>query len=577
MFSPHLRSLFLFSFFLLFISCSKPPDNTLVVHTPADPEDLHPTNGASALRTEINLYIHSTLVKLDYETNTLMPCLAEALPLVGNNGLSYEYTLRKEAAWDDGSPITGDDVAFTTRANQCLLTNNPATKPLWENVKDIVVDEKNNRHFTVNMKRPYILNAWLWTDLPIMQETFYDPKKILRSYGFGQLTDSAFVNTHADLRSWAGDFNSGKYYADVAFISGAGPYRITAWNKGTSMTLERKKDHWTSHFPRNWCCQAGPDRIIFKVNNNSASTMLEFRNGLMDVSTMMDLAAFAELQKDEAFNKQYLVDLSDTYNYTYIAMNMRPDGVHHKKLFDDVTVRRAMALLTPYDQINKTMYDNKNTRMAGPVAASKNDFNPTLHPVVYDPEKAKALLAACGWKDTDNDQVLDKSIAGEKIKFEFRINYLSTQKQWEDIAKHLAESMKAAGISVVLNPVDYNTFVAAATSHDFDMSIGAWQNSALPEDFSQLWSQASWLSNGMNFTGFGTESSDALIDSVNSSTSDLSRKALSMRFQQLVYDQQPYIFLFAQKRRVVVSRKWGHVKLYPEHPGLLLNTLTLKK
>jgi peptide/nickel transport system substrate-binding protein len=137
--------------------------------------------------------------------------------------------------------------------------------------------------------------------------------------------------------------------------------------------------------------------------------------------------------------------------------------------------------------------------------------------------------------------------------------------------------MSKANIYVMLNPLDYNGFFTAVTSHEFDMSMSAWQSSATPEDFSQLWSSAAWTNNGLNFTGFGTAQSDALIDSINSSVNEQKRIELSKRFQKLVYDEQPYIFLFTQTRRIIANKRWENLEVYTEYPGVLLNTLKLKE
>lgn len=557
--------------------CKKPQSNTLVVHIINEPEDMHPTNGASAIRAEINLYTNLSLLKLDFKTGELIPCIVKNLPTVSSDGLSYFYEIKDNITWDDQSSVTSADVAFTTKANKCLLTNNPALKSYWNNIKEIVIDPANNKKFTVVMRRPYMLNTWFWTDFPIIQEAFYDKNKILSNFSTDQLTDSTFFKIQPAIKQWADDFNSPKYYSDINFMSGGGPYKITKWDKGISLTLEKKQNHWTKNYPENWFCQANPDKIIFKLNNNNASTELELRNGLLDVSTSVDFATFTELSKDKSFTDKYVIKLADTYNYLYVAMNMKPDGQKRKKLFDDVLVRRAMALLTPYDQINKTIYANNNKRMMGPISSLKKDFNHDLKPLAFDVEKAKTLLAQAGWADTDNDQVLDKIINGKKVNLEFNINFMSTQKQWEDMAKQIAESMQKAKVYVKLNPVDYNGFVTAVMTHDFDMSIGAWQSSAQPEDFSQLWHSASWKNNGLNFPGFGTPQSDALIDSINTSVDESKRIALSQRFQKMVYDEQPYIFLFEQARRVVVSKKWDNLVIYAEYPGVLLNTLKLKE
>lgn len=572
-----------FLYFLLFIlltlltiSCKKTTNNVLVVQLISEPEDMHPANGASAVRAEINLYTNLSLLRVNYKTGELLPCLVTTLPVISTDGLKYTYVLKNKMTWDDSSTITANDILFTTKASKCLYTNNPGFKPYWENIQDIIPDASNNLKFTIVMKRPYILNTWFWTDFPIMQEGFYDKNRILAKYSNAQLTDSVFLKSKPDVKKWADEFNSPKYSSDPQFMSGAGPYKIAKWDKGISITLKKKKNHWTENYPNDWYCLANPDKIIFKLNSNNSSAMLELKNGLIDVSTVIDYASFTKLEKDENFKKNYIMKLADTYNYTYVAMNVKPDGKKHKKLFIDVAVRKAMALLTPYEQINKTLYENHNKRMIGPISPNKPDFNSDLKPLIYNPEQAKILLKEAGWADTDNDQVLDKLIDGEKVKFELNINFITGSKVWEDLAKQLAESMSKANIYAMLNPLDYNGFVSAATSHNFDMSIGAWQSSAPPEDFSQLWHSSSWKSNGLNFTGFGNAQSDALIDSINISVDEQKRIKLSKRFQKLVYDEQPYIFMFTQTRRVIVSKKWSNLEIYTEYPGVLLNTLKLK-
>ncbi len=556
-------------------SCKKSQPNTLVAHIVSEPDDMHPVNGTSAVRVEIQLYTQMSLLRLDYKDGSLMPCLVKSLPAVSADGLEYTYELKDEATWDDQSPITAKDIAFTTKAGKCLLTNNPAVKGFWENIEDIKPDASNPKKFTVIMKKQYILNTWFWCDFAIIQEDWYDKQHILSKYSCGQLSDSTFLKGKTDIDSWAKDFNSPKYYTDPNFISGAGPYRISKWDKGVSLTLEKKKDHWTSTCSENWYCQANPDKIIFKLNSNSASTMLELKNKLVDISTQVDFATYLELSKDEAFQKDYSTRLANTYNYIYICMNTQPDGKKHKKLFADVLTRRAMAMLTPYDQINKVVYDNNVKRTVGPVSPDKHGSNTDLKAVPYDVEKAKALLVQAGWADTDNDDILDKMIDGEKVKLEFDINFMNTQKQWEDIARQVAEGMQKAKVYVRLNPLDYSSFVNNCLQHDFDMSIGAWQGTSQPEDFSQLWSTAAWKNNGLNFSGFGNAQTDALIDSINVCMDDSKRIALSKRFQKIVYDEQPYIFMFVQTRRVILNKKWGNPDVYAEYPGVLLNTLKL--
>ncbi len=563
-------------FTIIFNGCAKKQNNTLVVHILHEPEDLHPTNGTSALRAEINLYTQLSVLRIDYKTGKLLPYLVKTLPVVSEDGLKYSYEIKDDITWDDNTAVTAADIAYTTKANKCLLTNNPALKQNWDNVKDIIIDPSNPKKFTVIMNHPNALNTWFWSDFPILEEAFFDKQRTLSKYNTAQINDSNFLKITPAIKLWADEFNSPKYYTNPQFMNGGGPYKITKWDKGISITIEKKKLHWTENCTENWFCQANPDKIIFKLNTNNSSTLLELKNGLLDVSTNVDYASFTELSDNKTFTEKYSTKLADTYNYTYIAMNMKPDRKIHKDLFSDVVARRAMAMLIPYEQINKLIYGNHCKRMIGPISPLKQEFNCDLKAIEFNIEKAQQLLKQAGWADTDKDQILDKIIDGEKVKFQFNINFMNAQKQWEDIAKQIAESMQKANVFVQLNPLDYNGFVTAAMNHDFDMSIGAWQSSIQPEDFSQLWKTVSWSTNGFNFTGFGNANSDALIDSINGCVQESKRIELTKQFQKLVYDEQPYIFLLTQMRRVVVSKKWDNLEIYTEYPGVLLNTLKLK-
>src|SRR6188768_2326350 len=84
--------------------------NILVYHTISEPDNLHPTNGSSGPRGEINLYIHSALVAIDLESQSVTASLVKSMPEVDAAGLEYTYELREEPRWDDGSQLSMDDV-----------------------------------------------------------------------------------------------------------------------------------------------------------------------------------------------------------------------------------------------------------------------------------------------------------------------------------------------------------------------------------------------------------------------------------------------------------------------------------
>jgi peptide/nickel transport system substrate-binding protein len=550
-------------------------ENVLIYHDIGEPDDMHPTNGTSAARTEIMGYTQVYLVGTDYQNLSVRPIAVKALPTVSENGKEYTYELRDNIKFDDGSTLTIEDVIFTFKANKCPLTNNPHAKPYLDNLVDIVPDKSNPLLFKIIMKDKYIQNISFLTDYPILQRSFFDKNNTLAKYSFAQFNDKSFVaDKQKDLNDWATDFNNNKYSRDPKFLVGAGQYKFEKWDAGQTITLVRKENHWTKG-STNMYETSYPDKIIFKVNKDANSQLLEFKSQAMDASTFLSTKTLLELQADPNFNANYNSRFTNTYNYSYIAMNMKPDGVKHKKIFTDKKVRRAMAMLAPMESINKVVNKGLNKRMVGPVSPLKAAYNKDLKEIPFDVEGAKKLLDEAGWKDTDGDNIRDKMIDGEKVKLEFNLNYMTTTVDWKDISSMMSEQMYKAGVKANINPLDFAVMYDAARKHDFDMMLAAWAGNFAPEDFTQIWHTSSWASQGSNFPGFGNAESDALIDSIKYTLDEAKRNEMIKRLQVMIYDEQPYIFLFANLRRNVIHKRWGNQEMYFERPGLWLSNLRL--
>ncbi|MFM7079805.1 MAG: ABC transporter substrate-binding protein [Bacteroidota bacterium] len=550
--------------------------NTIVYHLPSEPDMLHPTNGTTSARAEILQYTQMYLVRTDMRTLEPAPALLETYPVLESDGVSYNCTLRNDVFWDNGSPITSEDVVFTAKANVNPYTDNPATKSFWNNLKEIVPDATNPKKFRVVMKSPSLYNILIWSDFPIMQKSFFDPGEALYAVPFQQLTDtSKNTGTNTKLIEWSKHFNSADYARNPKFLTGAGAYKVTSWSAGQELVLEKKSQHWSdqskSHYEK-----AYPDKIIFRINKDPNSQLLEFKQMTYDGSNSVSAATLSSLLSDSNFVKNYHAKFTDSFSYSYIAMNNRPDGVKHPMLFSDKNVRKAISMLVPYDAMNQVVNQGRNKRMIGPVSILKKEFDTTLQVIRTNPEEALRLLYQSGWSDSDSNGVLDKSVNGKKTEFRFVLSYHINSPEWKDYAVLMKESFAKSGVIAELQPLDVTALFANARSHDFDMFIASLGQSAAPEDFTQIWHTASWSSNGSNYSGFGNKESDALIDSLKSTVDLNKRIPLSHRLQKMVYDEQPLIFLFCSTRRNIIHKRFGNAEMYFERPGIQLNQLILR-
>ncbi|MCX6273710.1 MAG: ABC transporter substrate-binding protein [Bacteroidetes bacterium] len=549
-------------------------ENTLVYHTISEPDNLHPTNGSSAPRGEINLYLHMGLVAIDLKSQEIAPSLLKSLPAVDSSGLVYTYELRDEPKWDDGSSLSMEDIVFFFKAVRCPLTNNPFVKSYFENLKEVRPDETDPKKFILVMKRPYIQNAFFLSDIPMLQRAFFDPKNILSKYSLSDFDNTDFKpDQHADLVAWAAEFNNEKYGRDPASINGIGAYKVEKWDQGQSVVLVKKKNHWTDHSSRP-AERSYPERIIFRINKDDNSTMLEFKTQTLDASCLLSAKNLMNLKKSPDFNRNYNSTFIPTYHYTYLAMNEKPDGVKRKKIFDDARVRKAMAYLTPVDQIIKLVYgeySNSCKRMTTNVSPLKKEHDPSLPSIPLDIDKASALLEESGWKDSNGDGIRDKMIDNRLMDLSFDLNFLATAGDWKDMATITAEQMLKAGVKATPVPLDVKVFIEKARTHDFDMIMGSWSGSCLPEDYTQLWHSGSWSSGGSNYSGFGNPSSDALIDSIKVTLDEKVRTPMVMRLQKMIFDDQPFIFIYTNLRRAILHKRFGNCEFYSERPGILLS------
>lgn len=550
-------------------------DNIVVYHWRAEPDNLHPADGKSNPRRVILDYTQRFLVNVDFEKLCLRPDLIKTLPIESPDGLDYTYELRDEPTWDDGSPLTIEDVIFSLMAQKCPLTNNAFAKSYLETLQSVTIDPSNPRKFVMHMTKKYIQNVAFLTDVPIISRKYFDKDNVLGKYTFAQFNDPAFAKEkHADLEAWAKEFNDAKYGRDINYMNGLGAYKVTAWEDKQRVELTKKTNHWTSKVKNPTMYDNPiPDKIIFKINVDDNSIALELKKQTIDVSTWISTHGLAELQKDADFNRNYHSAFVQNFNYQYIGMNMKPEAVNRTPFFTDKRVRKAMALLIPADQMNKAYIEGQAIRMVSCVSPVKtNVINKDLKLVPFNIDSAKTLLDEAGWKDTDGDNIRDKMIDGKKVQFEFEMLIMTGNVVVDNMSKDIQTAMYKAGVKANIRALEFVTFYEQVQLHNFDFYFGAWAGSYAPDDYKQIWHSSSWT-DGSNYVGFGNPQSDALIDSMRTETNDSIRIPMEKRFQKMLYDEQPYIFLYMVPTKIAIHKRLDHPDMYFEKPGVFLSYL----
>ena len=562
---------------LLFFSCVEKRDlttNQVVVHIKSSPDGLHPTNDNSAIVSFIQKYTQKKLSDVGMISELVEPILVQEIPTIDSTGTLFKYEIIEGIHWDNKEPLSAKDVEFTLKVLLCPLTNNSDFRPVFRSIIDsVILDPKNPRIFTLVCKSKHQLNRDIFREIILLQQSFWDPKNKLKAITFLNLKQATFESSEA-IDQWFNSFNS----SDNAYLPeklvGLGPYQVKAFEKGHYIKLVRKEDWWGDHLTGpNY--DNDPTTIIFKPIPDDAAAYLGIKNQEIDFTKGLSTSKMLKLQASDDFNSSYKSEFIFRYAYSYMGLNMRPDGVEHLPFFTSKETRRALALLTPIEEMIEVLYYGKAVRQVGIIPNFKASFNPDLKPIPYDIEQAKALLAKDGWKDSDNDQILDKVINNKKISFTFKLSYVPYGST-PDMVFMMVESYKKAGIECIPNPVDGNSLFQKAANHDFDAYLAGWMLDEGYSDPTQLWSTESWTTKGSNFTGFGNSKTDSLIKMVNTTLDSAKHLAAYHQLQKEIYDAQPYVFLWSAQTGMAAHKRFEGTTFYRTRPNISLGSFHLK-
>jgi len=202
----------------------------------------------------------------------------------------------------------------------------------------------------------------------------------------------------------------------------------------------------------------------------------------------------------------------------------------------------------------------------GPFHPTKPYYNHDIPHYPFDLEKAKTLLNDAGWIDTDQDGIRNKMINGKKTPFTVSIKYNQGNSRRENTALMMSENGKKIGLDIKVEVREWTVFLDENRAHDFDMYISGWVGSTALDDPKQVWHSESYHG-GSNYVGFGTAESDALIEKLRYNIDEHSRNEQYKRFQEIIYEETPYVFLNAQKNKLIFHKRFDNAKAFVPRPG----------
>jgi len=532
-------------------------------------------------RAELQIYPNIFLQLADFDpvSHKLIPTLLEKTPTETeiDTGkykglLKYSLDLKSDAKWDNGSSISAKDYLFSVKILlNPMLEIHPALRAQFKNIRDIVLDKNNTQRLDVYTVSDYMLSRELVTNMEIYPEYFYDSLRILRKFDYNTFLDTKkiaqLLEKIPEAEHFAAKINGAYFMRD--HISNIGPYKLSRWEANRSLSLVKKKNWWGEKNSSNISyLQNGPDKIIFKVIPDRTTALSELKAGNIDLLSDVPGIDFNRLKNDTVYNKNLDFYSPLALKYSVIILNNR------NKILWDKRVRRALAHLMDVNFLIKTYGTGQEKRTTGPIHISKPYYNHALKPIEYDIQKAKILLAKAGWQDTNHNGTLDKLINGEPTELNLNFTIIG-RKIEKNAALLLKENAKKAGINIEIINKTKKEYRKDRRNLNFDLMLSNVGKDLVDYDPYPRWHSDNTGPGKSNLSGFHTEECDAIINKIISSKNPEEKAPLYKRFQEIIYDNQPAIFLYVPTNNIIVNNKYKIVTSI-KRPGYFANTVRLK-
>ena len=312
------------------------PSGELKVSLPARIVALDPL-GPQAAEESVRIvasHVFDTLVVRDTKTRRYLPSLAAKWE--SPDPTTWVFTLRSGAKFHDGAPVGAKDVKASL--DRMIKLRGPFA-PLWAAVD--TVEAPTDATVRIKTKTPLgtmLANASLLSVLP------------------------------ADRVDQAGFFGR---------PIGSGPFKVVSYRPDNELALEANPGYWGE--------PPGLKTLRFKDIPEIAARVTALITGEIDLTYGLPPDQIAALEKQ----KDVRLTSTPSYRYYFVWMNVK------REPFTDKRVRQAMVYALDIDTMIKTLMKGTARRMTAPIPSTVFGYAPQ-RPYVYDPRKAKELLAAAG-------------------------------------------------------------------------------------------------------------------------------------------------------------------------------------
>jgi peptide/nickel transport system substrate-binding protein len=476
-----------------------------------EPKTFNPLLVEEDASETIRYLTGGVLIRLNRQTQALDPGLAVSWK-VSQEGRRISFHLRRGLRFSDGTPFTAEDVTYTMKALMDPQLHSPTGDSFRSGEGQVDVQIPSSDTVVVTFPAPVAGLERLFDQVAILSA--HSPKK------------------------------------EMAVL---GPFYVADYTPGASVLLRRNPNYWKKDK------EGKPlpylDSIRLDIQRNREIELLRFRRGEIQLINALDAEPFDRLQKEMPAVAHDAGPGLDSEQMWFNQVPSAPLSEHKKNWFRTTEFRKAVSMAINRADLCRIVFGGHAHPAVGPVSpANQFWFNSSLPVPQYDSSGALRLLAQAGFR-LEGGTLYDSS--GNRVEFTVITN--AGNKSREQMATMIQQDLSQIGIKVNLVTLDFPSLIERITrTYDYEACLLGLVNTDLDPN-SQM---NVWLSSAENHQWNPKQSKpataweadlDRLMHSQASSISDKKRKADWDRVQQIVAEQQPFIYLVNKDAMSAIS------------------------
>ncbi|MDX2228544.1 MAG: ABC transporter substrate-binding protein [Leptolyngbyaceae cyanobacterium bins.349] len=495
---------------------------------------------------DISIFTADFLIDQNGLTGNIEPELAESWTL-SDDKLKYIFTLREGLKWSDGKPLTAEDIEFTFNSiflNEKIPTDFRDGLRIGEKRELPKVRKLDDRRIEFTLPEPFAPFLRSLVGAPIY------PAHILKE----TVTTNDASGNPVFLSTWGTDTDPRKLVVN-------GPYIIDSYVVNQRMVFRRNPHYWRKDAQGTQLPYI--DRIVWRFVESSDTQLLQFRSGTLD-ALGLGPDDFSLVKREEERGNFRIYNGGPASGTNFISFNLNKaknsrgeplvDPIK-SRWFNNLSFRQAVAHAINRTQMINNIFYGIGQPQDSPVSVQSSFYlsvEEGLKTYDYDLQKSKEILQRAGFKYDAKGQLLDDQ--GNRVRFTLITN--AENRTRVAMAAQIKQDLAAIGVQVDFNPISFATLVEQiSTSRTWDCYLLGFTGGVEPNDGSNVWMSTGGLHSfnqgpvpgqppiqGWQVSDWEKEI-DRLFIAGAREFDEAKRKEIYGKFQQLVQEQLPQIFL----------------------------------